>query len=140
MCAFSWPNGRIFLSRGLVDGLDDTTLSAAIAHEIGHLLNHHHGRASPVAALRSEDGEFEAEVRADRAGMELLFACGLPRDAMAGVLSELLRRENLSGHAARKLRRRVELLTTQSRRDGTPSAPRAEPPGGELLHTRSGNR
>src|SRR5437899_1996032 len=47
-CAFGWPDGRIYLTRSLVDLLDDQELAAAIAHELGHLVvdGHLHGAAA----------------------------------------------------------------------------------------------
>ena len=36
--AFAWPDGRIRVTRGLIDLLNDEELAAAVAHEIGHLL------------------------------------------------------------------------------------------------------
>src|SRR4051794_22688073 len=36
--AFSWPSGDVFVSQRLMDCLSDEELSAAIAHEMAHLL------------------------------------------------------------------------------------------------------
>jgi Zn-dependent protease with chaperone function len=56
--AWAWPGGRIEVSRALIDRLDDEQLAAALAHELGHLLDggHLHGdqrmlrRAAEVAS------------------------------------------------------------------------------------------
>ena len=36
--AFGWRNGEVFVTRGLVDCMEDEELAAAVAHELGHLL------------------------------------------------------------------------------------------------------
>src|SRR5258706_14802345 len=48
--AFSWPTGRIFVSRGLMDRMADDEVSAALAHEMGHLLGDGHLRS--IAGLK----------------------------------------------------------------------------------------
>src|SRR4051812_34611075 len=37
--AFSWPDRQVFVTRGLLERLNDDELAAAMAHELGHLLN-----------------------------------------------------------------------------------------------------
>src|SRR5579872_1271712 len=39
VCAFSWRNGRVYVTYGLMDRLSDAELAAVIAHELGHLLS-----------------------------------------------------------------------------------------------------
>src|SRR5438552_2114525 len=68
--AFSWANGRVFVTRGLIDRLDDRELSAVIAHELGHLLTD--GHLQTVASLKGCCVDPDAEVRADAAGVALL--------------------------------------------------------------------
>jgi hypothetical protein len=47
--AFSWPSGQVFVTRGLIDLVDDDEFCAAIAHEAGHLVAD--GHLPPPAAL-----------------------------------------------------------------------------------------
>src|SRR5436190_18571137 len=62
--AFSWPSGDVFVSRRLMDCLSDAELSAAVAHEMGHLLAD--GRVpGAVASLRGCDATLDVEGRAD---------------------------------------------------------------------------
>lgn len=77
--AWSWPDGRIRLSRALVDLLDDAELAAALAHEIGHLLDAGHvaGQAAALAGGGRRDGA-GIETRADGAACRLLRARGEP--------------------------------------------------------------
>jgi predicted Zn-dependent protease len=115
LAAFSWPGGRIFVSRGLVDSLDDAALSAAIAHEMAHVLNHR--RPAGVAALSSDDALLAEEVRADGVGVGLLSAAGLPPDAMTRMLERVLRDGNLAPQVRRDLRQRVALLRCAAQPD-----------------------
>ena len=107
LSAYSWPDGKIFLSRGLIDALNDEQLTAAIAHETGHVLDR---RAAPMAAgLRGGDQGFAAEIRADQQGVDLLSSRGISADAMISLLQRM-EREPLASSTRRDLRRRVELL------------------------------
>ena len=106
--AFSWPNGRVYVSRGLVDALDDELLTAAIAHELGHLLNH--GAAERPAALRGAPTALAVETAADRAGMQLLVRGGHRGDVMRRMLSRVLEQPNLSDRVKAQLRHRVAAL------------------------------
>ena len=88
--AWSWPDGRIRLSRALLDALDDDELTAAVAHEIGHLLDGGHvtgeaaalaGRGSPTPRDRSG-----TEARADALACAVLRARGARTDALPRML------------------------------------------------------
>jgi predicted Zn-dependent protease len=88
-CAYGWPDGSVFVTRGLLDLLSDEELAAAVAHELGHLLEdgHLHGPMS----LQGKCGELDGEERADLRGCELLDAAGLPPEAMARSLRKIAR-------------------------------------------------
>jgi predicted Zn-dependent protease len=107
LSAFSWPTGHIFISRGLIDALDDAGLSAAIAHEMAHLLNH---RRAGITGLRSGEAPLTEEVRADRLGVRLMVASGLPSDAMPRMLRDVLRHGDLPPEVQADLRYRLEML------------------------------
>lgn len=85
--AWSWPDGRIRASRRLVDLLDDDELRAALAHEVGHLVDGGHVAGGPLA-LSGARGEAGVEERADLVGCRLLRA----RGASAEALPRMLRR------------------------------------------------
>ena len=77
--AWAWPDGRIEVSRALIDRLDDEELAAALAYELGHLLDGGHLAVSraglddgPPPGLRVAAGADEVEARADRIGCALL--------------------------------------------------------------------
>jgi len=76
--AFAFRDGSLFVTRGLVALLDDGELSAALAHEVGHLTRRGDGLPGP-----------EAERLADRLGAELLRASGLSPELMPRMLRRL---------------------------------------------------
>ena len=104
--AYGWPDGRLLLTRGLVRLLDDDELAAAVAHELGHLLDDGHlHEAAPAAALGGVG--VDAEARADAAGVRLLGGAGLPADAMPRMLEKVARADGTSDGSARRLMERV---------------------------------
>jgi Zn-dependent protease with chaperone function len=82
-CAYCWPDGTLFVTKGLLRLLDDDELTGALAHEIGHLSG---GSAGVRSAAFSGNGGMDCEVRADAAGCELLQAAGLSPDFLARAL------------------------------------------------------
>jgi predicted Zn-dependent protease len=105
LTAFSWRDGRIFVSRGLMD-VGDAAVSAAIAHEIAHIME----ARQAVSGLRSDHSVVEIETRADQRGVALLQSCGLPPASMQRMLSEVLRQKALSPQVRRDLEQRIERL------------------------------
>lgn len=88
--AYSWPDGRVAVTAGLVDALDDAELAAAVAHELGHLLNDGHLRGGGVAALKGSGGApADVEEAADDAGVQLLLESHLSPGAMARMLTKV---------------------------------------------------
>jgi predicted Zn-dependent protease len=88
VAAFSWPDGSIYVARGLADALTDDELRAALAHELGHLLND--GRITGVMALRGNPS-LDIEAAADASGCRLLAARGKPVAAMRSMLGKVMR-------------------------------------------------
>jgi len=82
-CAYAWPDGSLFVTKGLLLLLDDDELTGALAHEIGHL-----AEDSPrfKSAAFSGSGGTKCEVYADAAGCELLKSAGLAPDFLARAL------------------------------------------------------
>lgn len=83
--AWAWPDGRIEVSRTLVDLLDDAELSAALAHEIAHLGDGSSGRRTQAALAQHPENE-SIEHGADRMGCMLLARVGVPPAAMIDML------------------------------------------------------
>ena len=82
--AWAWQDGRIKVTPALVDLLDDAELTAAVAHEVAHLLADGHLGTVP-AAINGAD----AEHAADALGCRLLVAAGLSPSAMTRMLEHL---------------------------------------------------
>jgi Zn-dependent protease with chaperone function len=110
--AWTWPDGRIFLTRGLLALADDQELSAAIAHELGHLLADGHATGpTPVAALRGCSGGCDGrEAHADELGIALLRQRKLPIEGMPRLLGKLAERKDLPADCRAALRRRIDRL------------------------------
>ncbi|HEY2584349.1 MAG TPA: M48 family metalloprotease [Tepidisphaeraceae bacterium] len=87
LAAYSWPDGRLFVSRGLVESLTEPELAAALAHELGHLCND--GHLQTVFSLRGGWTNPDAEVRADATGAQILRANGIDAAAMQTMLAKV---------------------------------------------------
>jgi predicted Zn-dependent protease len=118
VAAYSYPDGSIFITRGLVDRSTDDEIAAAVAHELGHLLGDGHLRG--LATLRGADGDVEARV--DAAGCEALVAQGIPPDAMARMLLTVAR-ASASHACCRDLCRRVGILQAKGYASGGAGGP-----------------
>ena len=124
VCAYGWPDGRLFITRALVDLLtDDDELAAAVAHELGHLLSDGHVRGA--VALRGAHEDSDAECRADAIGAELLRARGLPPQAMSHMLEKVRdAAPHLTPEGRDLLTRRIRLLDARfPPRPGVPPSP-----------------
>ena len=114
VCAFAWPNGHIYVTRGFVERADDDLLAAALAHEIGHLLAD--GRVRSIASVRGCDKDADAEVRADANVIALLREENIPGDSMIRML-RLVRDSNaLTPECRRAMDHRIELLASPQTR------------------------
>lgn len=87
-CAFSWADGRLFISHGLLTLATDDELSAAIAHELGHLVADRRLVGSAMA-LEGRDRAQDAEQRADAIARRLMAQAGVADDALARVLRKV---------------------------------------------------
>lgn len=115
--AYAWPDGSIFVSRGLLALLDDEELTAAIAHEVGHLMSDGHFRSAASLggrpAARPAIAGRDIESRADAAGVELLRRRGLAPQSMQRMLVKVRSSSpHLSREQAGAIDRRIEMLTS----------------------------
>jgi Zn-dependent protease with chaperone function len=110
--AYSLWDGHVFVTRGLVDHLDDAELQAAIAHELGHLLSD--GRLHSVASLRGCCIDPDREVRADAAGAALLRSQGLSSTAMISMLRKVEKYGALPPACQSAVERRISILGAHS--------------------------
>jgi Zn-dependent protease with chaperone function len=118
--AFGWPNGHIFVTRGLVDRLNNAELAAAIAHELGHLLDSGRLRmigkdsesSKTVDSSDSDRHDPDREVRADAAGLQLLRADNIPPQSMLSMLRKVETCGALTPSGRLAVDRRLQLLST----------------------------
>jgi predicted Zn-dependent protease len=106
--AYAWPDGRILLTRGLVRLLDDDELAAAVAHEMGHLLEENHPPA--VASLNGAGANADAESRADASGTLLLVRTHVPPAAMARMLEKVAASPGTTNACRTRLLQRIARL------------------------------
>jgi hypothetical protein len=78
VAAYAWRDGSIFLTRGLLQVVNDDELSAAIAHEIGHL-----------RGLGDDLSQVAAEQLADELGCQTLVASEIEPHNMLAMLVKL---------------------------------------------------
>lgn len=107
LAAWSWPDGHIYLASGLVRALDDTQLSAAIAHEMGHLINS--GDVQCPFALTGGEHRMGIECAADLTGAAVLAAHGINPANLVTVLT-LLRTRTDSSDLSAALTHRIHRL------------------------------
>jgi len=119
MTAYAWPSGEIYLTRRLIDALNDRELAAAIAHEVGHLINAGYMEGSTRPASLS--GSQREEGAADESGRTLLARAGLPTDAMASMLTTVSHAVGCDTLKGRSLARRALRL-----RKNAPTGPPSE--------------
>ncbi|HET6247502.1 MAG TPA: M48 family metalloprotease [Tepidisphaeraceae bacterium] len=106
--AYSEPGGRIFLTTGLAELLDDDEIAAALAHEMGHLTQ---TDASPNGMRFSLGGPMrDIEQRADAEALVLLDRGGVPVRAMAHTLQKLHDSRAVSNETRYALAARIALL------------------------------
>jgi len=114
--AFAWRDGSLFLTRGLLATMDDAELTAALAHELGHLVED---------VRRQSDGDVEAH--ADAWGVGVLERSGLPARSMIRMLVKLESQSDPGFQAG--IRARIQLLEERvSQQIGAADVPREAPP------------
>lgn len=84
--AWAYRAGRIEVTLGLVDLLDDDELAAVVAHELGHLVA---GRPRGEPSALAEVAEDADELQADAVACRLLAASGRPPAALPRMLRRL---------------------------------------------------
>jgi hypothetical protein len=113
VCAYGWPNGRLFVTRGMMDRADDGVIAAALAHELGHLISD--GHVDVVFSLNGCAESIDAESRADAYGIALLRARHLPPATMRQMLCLVRDTNDLSITCRRGLERRIKQLAESER-------------------------
>lgn len=113
-CAYAWADGSIYVSRSLMDALDDDELIAVVAHELGHLLADRH--VTPPAGLRGRHGFADAEQAADAVAVQILQRIDVRPGALASALRRVAASDGLSADTRRAIEERVTILTNEPSR------------------------
>jgi hypothetical protein len=121
--AWTFPDGNIFVTRGLVTALSDDELAAVLAHETGHLRAA--GRLPRGVAFDGAAGPTGCEERADDEGCALLKCRGIAKASLASALLKVRNATSTSPLIRAALDLRIRRLTL---------AQIPVPPGSELLH------
>jgi Zn-dependent protease with chaperone function len=103
--AFAWPDRHVYVTTGLLALLDDDELTAAVAHELGHLQACDH----QVASLRGPAAD-DVEARADALGCEIMKAQGYSPRVLARALSKVRDAYDTPAQCRDALTRRIEWL------------------------------
>jgi Zn-dependent protease with chaperone function len=113
LAAYSWPDGTVALSRGLVESLSADELAAAVAHELGHLIND--GWVTTPASLTGSDKRLDEEARADATALRLLQSAGRSSSALGSALKKVISAGGVSESQRAAMRLRIERLEIQRR-------------------------
>ena len=107
--AYAWPGGDVFVTRGLVDLLDQQELAAALAHEMGHLIA---DRAlNPPTSLHGSTGGDASEIAADATGVDLLANQGIERDVMISMLRKVSCSATVNPACRKAMQERIAILS-----------------------------
>ncbi len=105
--AYVWPRGGIYVSRGLIQRLSEQELAAAIAHEMGHLID---TGTTHIATLEGATGSDDHEMLADAKGVQLLTRSGLNPAAMATMLQKVHDAQPENSPLRPRLQARIDAL------------------------------
>ena len=108
LAAYSWSNGRLFITSGLAATLTDDELLAALAHEVGHLAPNADGSAlHGLSGNVTRQAKRDVEALADAAGVQLLSRCGVAPTAMVAMLQKVATNEQPTSQTRHALDRRI---------------------------------
>jgi hypothetical protein len=106
--AFSWSNGSICLTSALINLSSDEEISAAIAHEMGHLARSHARGADATYALSGPGAD--EEQRADAIAIVLLRRSGQSPSALVRLLTKVRDAPLTSPELRPALTKRISLI------------------------------
>jgi Zn-dependent protease with chaperone function len=103
--AFAWPDRHVYVTTGLLALLNDDELTAAVAHELGHL----QARDHQLASLRGPAAD-DVEARADALGCEIMKSRGISPEVLARALAKVRDAYDTPAQCRDALTRRIEWL------------------------------
>lgn len=107
VAAYAWEDGAIYVTLGLLETMDDDECAAALAHELGHLIDDGHIRCPQALAGRSPWG-VNHESRADLIGCALLEQAGVDAQVMLRMLVKL--KSSVSKSLRPAIQKRIEAV------------------------------
>jgi hypothetical protein len=111
--AWTFPDGSIFVTLGLVRALNDDELAAVLAHETGHLRAA--GRLSSGVAFDGNLGSVDCEEHADDEGRMLLTRNGVPPMSLISALRKVRNARSTPAFLRASLDARICRLTLACR-------------------------
>jgi predicted Zn-dependent protease len=87
--AYAWPPTTVIVCRGLLESYDCSLVMAAVAHEIGHLVDDGHVAAPQALTGSVLSSARDAESRADDIGRAMLEKAQMNPSAMHRLLTRL---------------------------------------------------
>lgn len=105
--AYSTQDGRLVVTRGLLQSVSEEKLAGAIAHEIGHLISSPKPKLSNFFTLMGED-----EFKVDMLGIQILQNAGYDPASLAAILRDVLQKDGklYSRVQVRQLVDRIRLI------------------------------
>ncbi|MAX27503.1 MAG: hypothetical protein CMJ19_23655 [Phycisphaeraceae bacterium] len=88
LAAYSWPNGELYVTRGMIDAASPDELASVVAHEIGHLIAHHN-HSDATTMLLGQKHDVNPEIQSDALGCRILAACNISTTAMLHTLQKV---------------------------------------------------
>jgi hypothetical protein len=106
--AYSWPDGTVALSRGLVETLNPDEIAAVVAHELGHLVND--GWLTTPSALSGSKSSLDEESKADATAVLLLKCSNRTSLSLASALRKVLTSGDVTETQRTAIRLRIDRL------------------------------
>jgi len=109
--AYAFPPDAVYVTASAFARWPEDELAAAVAHELGHLLDEPTASASPVALVAdATPAHLAIEMRADRIGRGLLRDAGRDPAALSRLLSRLATDARTPAETRAHLTRRLDVL------------------------------
>lgn len=115
LSAYSRSDGQILISSALLSHLSDKELAAAIAHELGHLINH--GHVQSLFSLVGSCCLVDEESAADQTAVVLLRAIREDPAELQAMLATVAADPGLSPQARRGIDQRIARLKSVAKAD-----------------------
>jgi len=114
--AYAFPPNAVYVTARAFERWPEDELTAAVAHELGHLLDQPWASDSPAGLIAdATPGHLATEMRADRIGRRLLRDAGQDPTALSRLLSRLVADAHTRADTRAHLSRRIAALASLQR-------------------------